>query len=124
MARRETIGARIKRVRHEQKLTALDVALRAIDVGKHVGESTIRDIESDKSPNPGVKTLEAIALGLGLDPMGVISLGLDDPPELDRGYSETQFAQLARIYKKVKKENKPFADLLVKMVTEQIDRLR
>ena len=70
------------------------------DHGAEIGESTIRDIESDKSPNPGFKTLEFIALGVGLDPLDVISLGLEDPPEMERGFTESQFAQLSRTYTK------------------------
>lgn len=98
---------------------------RILDMcGQTVGRSTVRDIENDKTPNPGIKTLEYIAKGVQLDPLALISLGLDDPPELDRAYSETQFAQLARAYKKVKKENRPFADQLVRMLIEQMDRWR
>jgi transcriptional regulator with XRE-family HTH domain len=125
MAKRESIGQRLKTARLEQGMSV--PALREkikIDHRAEVGESTIRDIESDKTPNPGFKTLEFIALGVGLAPLDVISLGLGNPPELEAGYTETQFAQLARAYKKIGKEYRPVADELVKMLIEKMERWR
>lgn len=126
MPKRQTIGERVRAARLEAGIDSIpQLTQRILDTcGQTVGQSTVRDIESDSTPNPGIKTLEHVARGVGLDPLELISLGLDDPPELDRGYSETQFAQLARTYKKVNKEKRPFADMLVRMVIEQIDRLR
>jgi transcriptional regulator with XRE-family HTH domain len=87
-----------------------------------VSESSILGIEKDRTPNPGFKTIEYIALGVGLDPLEVISLGLDDPPELEHGFKESQFAQMWRAYKQIGKEQKPFADELIKMVRERLSR--
>lgn len=125
MAKRDSIGKRLKTAREALGLSVPQLREKIKqDHRAEVGNSTIRDIEGDKSPNPGFKTLEFVALGVGLDPLEVIALGLDDPPELEPGYTESQFAQLSRVYKKVGKENKPFADELVKMLIEKMERWR
>lgn len=125
MAKRDSIGKRLKTAREALGLSVPQLREKIKqDHRAEVGNSTIRDIEGDKSPNPGFKTLELVALGVGLDPLEVIALGLDDPPELEPGYTESQFAQLSKVYKKVGKENKPFADELVKMLIEKMERWR
>ena len=126
MAKRLTIGERVRAARLDAGIISVpQLAQRILQLyGKTIGESTIRDIENDKSHNPGIKTVEYIAKGIGLDPLEVINLGLDDPPETDREYTATQFAHLARIYKKVNKANKPVANQLVKMLIEQMERWR
>jgi transcriptional regulator with XRE-family HTH domain len=125
MSPRETIGKRLKKARLDQRMSVPQL-VEKIKQNHHakVGASTIRDIEKDKTPNPGRKTVTFIALGLGLDPLEVLSLGLDDPPELEPGYTESQFAQLGRVYKQVRKDKKPFADELIKMLIEQMERWR
>jgi transcriptional regulator with XRE-family HTH domain len=125
MAKQESIGKRLNRARLELGMTVPQLREKILqDHLLEVGASTIRDIEADKTPNPGFKTLESIALGVGLPPLDVIALGLDDPPELEAGYTETQFALLARVYKKVGKEYRPVADELVKMLIEKMERWR
>jgi hypothetical protein len=62
--------------------------------------------------------------GVGLDPLEVIGLGLNDPPELEQGYTESQFAQLGRIYKKVRKDKRPFADEFIRMLIQTMERWR
>lgn len=126
MAKRQTIGQRVQDARLKAGITSVpQLTQRILDLyGKDVGASTVRDIEKDATPNPGIKTVEYIAKGVGLDPLEVIGLALDDPPESDRDYTDTQFAQLSKVYKKVNKENKPFADQLVQMLVEQMDRWR
>lgn len=125
MAKRDSIGKRLKTARLNLGMSVPELRRKILDDHRaEIGASTIRDIEGDKTPNPGFKTLEFIALGVGLDPLEVIGLGLDDPPELEAGYTDSQFAQLGRTYKKVSKEHKSFADELVKMVIEKFERLR
>jgi transcriptional regulator with XRE-family HTH domain len=122
MTRRETIGQRLKRVREEQGLSYAKLVRKILkDHGEVIGASTIRSIEEDVPPNPGIKTLELIALGLGLDPLEVISWGLKDPPELE---SDSQFARLGTAYKKVQNNKKTIADEFIKMLTEQMERWR
>lgn len=121
--KRPTIGQRLKTARLESKCTVLQLVQRILaDNGEAVSVSTVRGIENDSTPNPGIKTIEAIAKGVRLDPMEVISLGFDEPPETESGYSNSQFAQLAGTYKKIKKENKPVADQLIKILMEQMER--
>ena len=125
MAKQESIGKRLKAARLELGLSVPQLSEKIFrDYGFPVGESTVRDIERDKTPNPGRKTIEFIALGVGLDPLEVFSMGLNDPPELEPGYKESQFAQLSRIYGTVKKSEKPFIDDLIKILIEQMERRR
>lgn len=125
MAKRDSIGKRLKTARQALGMSVPQLREKIDrDFRAPVGESTIRDIEGDKTPNPGFKTVEFISLGVGLDPLEVIALGLDDPPEMESGFKETQFAQLARIYPTVKKSEKPFIDELVKVLIEQMERRR
>ena len=125
MAKRESIGKQLKTARLELGLSVPQLREKIFrDHRFEVGESTIRDIEGDKTPNPGRKTIEFIALGVGLDPLEVFAMGLDDPPELEPGYKESQFAQIQRIYGVVKKTEKPFIDDLIKILIEQMERRR
>jgi transcriptional regulator with XRE-family HTH domain len=125
MSRKETTGKQLKRVRMEQGLSVPQLVEKILrDHGETIGASTIRDVENDKTPNPGRNTVAKIARGLGLDPLEVLGLGLGNPPELDAGYTETQFAQLSRAYKQVRKDKKQVADDLVKMLIEQMERWR
>lgn len=123
MAKRETIGSRLKRAR-EQAGMSVPQLVRQIreDHGKDVGASTVRDAENDKTPNPGIKTVETIALGLGLDAIEVIGLALDDAPETDPGYKESGFARLWKSYQRLKKDRRPFWDELIEMLTDKMNR--
>lgn len=125
MAKLESVGKRLKTARLELGLSVPQLSEKIFrDHGFPVGGSTVRDIERDRTPNPGRKTIEFIALGVGLDPLEVFAMGLKDPPELEPGYKESQFAQLARVYGTVKKTEKPFIDGLIKMLIEQMERRR
>lgn len=123
MAKRETIGKRLLRARLDLGMSVPQLREKiSEDHGEQIGESTIRDIEKDRTPNPGFKTVEFIALGVGLDPLEVLGLGLDDPPELENGFKESQFAQLWKKYLKVGKEQRPFIDDFVKMLIKRLDQ--
>lgn len=125
MAKRESIGKRLNRARLDLGMSVPQLREKIFqDHRAEVGESTIRDIEKDKTPNPGFKTVEFISLGVGLDPLEVLSLGLDDPPEIDPGFKESQFAQLWKNYKKLDKEQKAFVDDYISTVIEKVNRWR
>lgn len=125
MGKQETIGKRLFRARTELGLSAAQLRQRIFDDHRaEVGESTIRQIEKERVPNPGIKTVEFLALGCGLDPLEVIGLGLEDPPETDPGYRESQFAQLYKSYKKLSKEQRAFVDEAVEMLVQKIQRWR
>lgn len=125
MAKQKSIGKRLKTARLGLGLSVPGLREKILrDHRFEVGESTVRDIEGDKTPNPGRKTIEFIALGVGLDPLEVFAMGLDDPPELEAGYTESQLAQLWRVYKTVNKTQRPFADELIKMLIEKMERWR
>lgn len=126
MAKRETIGKRLNRARLDLGMSVPQLREKIFeDHRAEVGESTIRDIEKDKTPNPGFKTVEFIALGVGLDPLEVLSLGLDDPPEMEPGFKQSQFAQLWKSYSKLtKKEQRAFVDDYIETLIEKINRWR
>lgn len=125
MAKRETIGKRLKTAREALGLSVPQLREKIKqDHRAEVGNSTIRDIEGDKSPNPGFKTLEFVALGVGLDPLEVIGLGLDDPPELEPGFKQSQFAQLWKSYLRLGREQKAFIDDYIETLIDKIDKWR
>jgi len=116
---KETIGQRLKRARGNLGLTALQVAERS-----GLGETTILDYEKDKFPNPGIKTVESLALAVRLDPLELISLGLEESPEMDNGFKASQFGRLWKRYQYLKGERRTFVDELLKMLNDKIDRWR
>lgn len=123
MAKRETIGERLKRAREELGLSAVQLREKILEEYRfEVGASTILATEDDKAPNAGRKTIEFMAKGVNLDPLEVFALGLDDPPELDPGYSESFVARMYRLYKKVRKEHRPVADDWVRTMLEKLER--
>lgn len=125
MGKRETIGKVLNKARLELGMSVPQLQEKILqDHRAEIGQTTIRDLEKDKTPNPGVKTIEFVALGVGLDPMEVMALALDDPPEQDSGFTETQFGQLHRLYKKVEKDERPFIDEMIKMLREQMEKRR
>jgi len=125
MAKRETIGKRLKTARLNLGMSVPQLRGKIFeDHRAEIGASTIRDIEGDKTPNPGFKTLEFIALGVGLDPLEVIGLGLDDPPEMESGFKASQFAQLHKSYAKLDKEQRAFVDDYIETLIEKINRWR
>lgn len=125
MAKRETIGKRLKTARLDLGLSVVQLVEKTLEDHRfEVGASTIRDVEADRTPNPGFKTIEFIALGVGLDPLEVISLGLDDPPELEPGFKASQFAQLHKSYAKLDREQRAFVDDYIETLIEKINKWR
>jgi len=125
MAKRETIGKRLNSARLELGMSVPQLTKKIDeDHRAEIGESTIRDIEKDKTPNPGFKTIEFIALGVGLDPLEVIGLGLDDPPHFEPGFKVSQFGQLWKSYSGLDKEQKAFVDDYIETLILKIDRWR
>lgn len=125
MEKRETMGEFLKKARLKARRTPKQLRERILAFyGAEAGESTIRDIENSATPNPGIKTVEYIARANGLDPLQVIALHLDNPPELKPGYTATQFAQLSDVYKRVRKDKKVFADELVRILIENLEQYR
>jgi transcriptional regulator with XRE-family HTH domain len=125
MARRESIGKTLKSARLAMGLSVPELQEKIKREHRYeLSVSVIRDIESERSPNPGFKTVAFIALGLGLNPLEVINLGLNDPAETDPGYHESYFVYLHRLYRKVQEDRRPFADELLKMVGEKLERWR
>lgn len=125
MAKRETVGKRLKRARLELGMGVPELVEKIKrDYRAEVGITTVHFIEKDRVPNPGLKTIEFIALGDGLDPLEVFALGLDEPPELEPGFKQSQFAQLWKSYSKLDKEQKAFVDDYIETLIQKINRWR
>ena len=123
MPKRETIGERLRRERLAKRLTVPQLKARIFSqLRAEISEATLHDIEKDRTANPGRKTVEFIALGLGLDPLEVFALGLDDPTQSEPGYKNSQLAHLQRIYPAVKKSERPFVDGLIRMLIDEMER--
>lgn len=128
MVKKETMGMRIARARDEAGLSYAQLKAKIEkDFRADIGESTIRAIEGDVPPNPGIKTVELICLGLGLPPLEVIALKLDDPPETEQGFTESRFAAMWREYSR-KCSRAPAGkrapvDMLIELVIEKIRSL-
>lgn len=116
----ETVGQHLKRARESLDLSPDRLSEKIFkEYGFKVSPSTIQATEIDRSPNTGRKTLEYICLGLGLNPVLVFNMGLENPLDLD---SNIEFARLASLYKEVRKPKKPFIDFLKEILTEQMER--
>ena len=122
--KRETTGARIKRARREQRISAPALVKRIQEAGKKISVATIRALEAGATENPGVKTLERIAIGLYLDELEVINLSLDNPRDLTTGFKTAHFARLEKVYGLVRKDKKPLADELIKMLITHLELWR
>lgn len=125
MTTRETFGERILRARSGRwTRPQLSERLKK-EFNKKVSISTIQDLENDDAPNPGVKTVEAVALGVNLDPLSTIALLLDDPPEESLTQTETQIAkEIVKGLKQVRPEKKPFAQELTRLFLKVLDEYR
>ncbi len=126
MAKRETIGTRLRKAREELGLNVPQLREKILtDYRAEVGESTIRGIEKDSTPNPGIKTIEFMALGVGLDPLEVIGLGLGDPPELKAGFKISQIARFWEKYSAIDDSSeRAFYDRQIRMLIDEIERWR
>ena len=125
MAKRNRMGRFIKDTRESLGLNEAQLQERVFR--KHrikIGEQTIRNIEFGMTANPGIKTVEACALGLGLDPLKVISLALRDPPQSKPGYTQSEIAQIWESYSRVRRDKKSTADQLITILREKMDEWR
>ena len=122
---RPTIGQHLRQARERSRLTVPQLVQRIREDHKRkIAVCTIRDAEGDKTPNPGIKTVETMALGLQLDVLETISLGLDSPPEFEKGFKASQFARLWKTYSKLDKQKQLFVDGYIEMLIAWIERWR
>lgn len=122
MAKRKTLGKRLYEARQGLGLTARELSEKIKqEYRQDCGETTVRYIEQDKTANPGIKTIEFIALGVGLDPLEAISMLLEESPETEKGYKESQFARAWEKYKKLNEKERAFIDGYVEMLITKID---
>lgn len=121
MVRRKTLGQRLRAEREAQDLSLDDLVERIAKIGGNASETTIRSIEKGVTLNPGVKTIEEIALGLNLPPLEVMEWALSDPPpEKTQRYSESHFAIAAQLYESSPPGRKLIYDEILDMLIERM----
>ena len=128
MAEEETMGSRIRRAREELGLSVL--ALRdkiQLEFRAEIGETTLRELERDKPPNPGIKTVEMVARGLGLRPLDLIALALDEDMEdaaakLDLDFSKTRFIWFWKAYQNSSSRKRAMVDAMLQMWTDWLSK--
>jgi transcriptional regulator with XRE-family HTH domain len=112
MPRRKTMGETLKEARLSLNMSMADVQQRIEKEFKStIGETTIREAERDRFPNPGIKTIELIARALYLDPLDVIALALDNPPaERIEAFEKSRFGQMREIHSRLKPARQAWYD--------------
>lgn len=86
------------RIMHDSGLSYQDIEKRASKAGHRLGRATVQAIAMGQTPNPGILTLKALAVGLGRPELEVFSVfGVGDidivrDPELEA--IQMGFAQL------------------------------
>lgn len=97
----------------EKGWTKAAIERRALQRGRRIDASTMNSLL--RIANPGVKTIEAFALAYDEDPLELMRLALDDPPE-GNDLMSSPFYRLWTLYQKV-------ADKHLDAVNERIDEL-
>lgn len=111
------MGARLREVRLEQGLSTTDLSKKIHrDYGRRTSHSTILILEN-RDVDSGFKTVESVALGLGLDPLEVLALGMEETPK-----PEGLIKQLAEAYRQVREDKKPIADKFLDMLHVQMEK--
>lgn len=122
MVRRKTKGAALRELRVSAgfSIEALAEVIKKKGLGE-IGTSTIRSIEAGVTTNPGVKTLEQIALGLDQSPADVIAMWLDDPPpEATQRFTKSRFAAMSELFDTLPPGRKVWYDEVLDMVFERM----
>ena len=121
MPKREEPGKYLEKARKREGLTLVEAKERAELFRAEIGATTIRDVEAGRTGNPGVKTLEAICLAAGEDPLKVTAMYFEHPPEQEPGFQESQWAQMWKRYSKAKPDKRKFVDQLLAMAMKQLE---
>lgn len=98
MRRRSPIKEILARKMREADVSPYDIVRNAAGKGVKIGRTSITEILNGNTQNPGIFTLEPIALGLHLSPeqfmAEILGSRADDP-----NFKGSQFAMLYEIYK-------------------------
>lgn len=117
------MGTVLREAREAQGLTLKALARKIRTIHRaEIGTTTIRQVEQEIVPNPGLKTIELICRGLELPPLEILALGLDDPPpENMQRFSQSRLAALSEVYEALPPQRKVLWDEVLDMV---FDRMR
>jgi len=109
MRRRPPVKEVLARKIKENDTNAEEIARRATEKGYKVAASTIKQILSGSTGNPQVFTLEAIAKGMGISALDLVSEILGDKTD-DPGFKASLFATLFEVYKEIPAAQRTKAD--------------
>lgn len=118
------MGETLKEARLALNMSLADVQERIEnEFNSTIGETTIREAERDRFPNPGIKTIELIARAVYLDPLDVIALGLEKPPEDRREALEnSRIGQMFQIHSRLKPSRRAWYDELFDLLIEKMQK--
>lgn len=123
MRRRQLLSDILDRKMKETGLRAPDIVKNALARGATIGKSTINDALDGTTKNPGIYTLEAVALGLSLSPESfmaeILGSRADDP-----SFKGSQFAMLNEIYKSMTSAQRKLAEPHIEALLFQLQRLK
>lgn len=99
MRQSRTLAEYVAQVLSENGEKPKDVEARAKRMRDPISDATVGNILLATVKNPGILTLRALAKGLGRPVEEVIAAALSDLPTEDKGFQESDFAQLWDVYK-------------------------
>jgi transcriptional regulator with XRE-family HTH domain len=128
MVKRETMGQRLRRARQEFGLSQAQLREKiANELGEDIGETTIREIERDRPPNPGIRTIELLARGVELPPLEVIALGLkvelqEAAGKAEREFNRGRFMRLWKLYQQAAARERKLVDEVLQMLSDRLGK--
>jgi len=109
----------------ETGLTPLQFEALSAEMGRRVPASTL-STTLNISDNPGIKTIEGIALALGKPPLAIMAKSLDAPPEEQmEGFELSLVATVWNYYKVLTDQDRAYFDLYVlkPMIENMVERI-
>lgn len=97
MKSRQTLAQYVNQVMLDNGEKPKDIESRAKRAGHQISDSAIGNIILEKVDNPGIKTLHALALGLGRPVEEVIAAALGEMPKESLGYTESEMADFWQV---------------------------
>jgi len=91
----------VRQVMRDNGLSAEAVAKTAKSRGGEIGRSTVQQIVQGKTPNPGIFTLQDLALGLSVPLEELLTKALGRRVGETQGPAATEFATLADLYRQL-----------------------
>lgn len=123
MRRRQPLRDILNRKMKEAGVSPPDIVRLAQEKGLTIGKTTINDVLTGTSQNPGIYTVEALAVGMNLSPeqftAEILGGRTDDP-----NFKGSQFAMLNEIYKSMTPSQRQKADAHIEGILFQLQRIK